>query len=389
VSPDPKLRRPSNVQGIGAHATIVAIPQEFGITATRMTRTAANSTSANRRPKMTLMNEQASKNDIVATYQRPLVSVVAPFYNEEKSLDALLARLVAVTDTLAARYRFEFVLVDDGSRDQSLAISRRLLANEPRLRIIELRRNYGQTAALQAGLDAADGDVIISMDADLQHFPEEIPMFLEKIEAGSDVVCGWRHERKEGVIRRWPSRVANLLIRHASGLIINDIGTTYRAYRREIIRDVLLLGENHRFVPVFAKVAGARIDEIPIQNIERPHGTSNYGISRTVNVFIDIFFLYFFVRYFDRPIRIFGKIALVTFAAGFAISISLLVIWFDSGQAVVRERSGWFISALILYLASIQFLIAGLMGEVLARLYFSAHNHSAYRVRKVWSSAGA
>ncbi len=242
---------------------------------------------------MTVMNEQASKHDVVDTDQRPLVSIVAPFYNEQQSLNALLERLVTVTATLATRYRFEFVLVDDGSRDQSLAISRRLLANEPRLRIIELRRNYGQTAALQAGLDAADGDIIISMDADLQHFPEEIPLFLEKIEAGSDVVCGWRHERKAGVIRRWPSRVANLLIRHASGLTINDIGTTYRAYRREIIRDVLLLGENHRFVPVFAKVAGARIDEIPIQNIERPR-TSNYRISRTVNV-------YFFVRYFDRP----------------------------------------------------------------------------------------
>ncbi len=335
------------------------------------------------------MSAHALKSDMLDSVHNPLVSVVAPFYNEEQTLETLLARLVKVADGLAARYRFEFVLVDDGSRDQSLAISRRMLLNEPRLRIVELRRNYGQTAALQAGLDAADGDVIISMDADLQHFPEEIPLFLEKIEAGNDVVCGWRHERKEGVLRRWPSRVANFLIRRASGLTINDIGTTYRAYRREVIRDVLLLGENHRFVPVFAKVAGARIDEIPIQNIERPHGTSNYGLSRTVNVFIDIFFLYYFVRYFDRPIRIFGKIALASFAVASAISFALLVIWIDSGQAVVRERSGLFTSALILYLASIQFLIAGLMGEVLARLYFSSHDHSAYRVRKIWSLPSA
>jgi hypothetical protein len=227
------------------------------------------------------------------------------------------------------------------------------------------------------------------MDADLQHFPEEIPLFLEKIEAGNDVVCGWRHERREGVIRRWPSRVANFLIRKVSGLTINDIGTTYRAYRREVIRDVRLLGENHRFVPVFAKVAGARIDEVPIQNIERPHGKSNYGISRTLNVFIDLFFLYFFVRYFDRPLRIFGKIALITFGVGFVITLALLALWLDGGQAVVRERSGWFISALILYLASIQFLIAGLMGEVLARLFFSSHNQSAYRIRRVWSASGA
>lgn len=315
---------------------------------------------------------------------RRLVSVVAPFYNESQSLDALVGRLVGVADALASRYRFEFVLVDDGSRDDSLAVALRLAESEPRLRVLELRRNYGQTAALQAGLDAADGDIVVSMDADLQHFPEEIPLFLERIEAGSDVVCGWRQRRMEGIARRWPSRAANWLIRKASGLTIHDIGTTFRAYRREVIRDVLLLGENHRFVPVFAKVAGARIDEIPIGNIERPHGASNYGISRTINVFIDILFLYFFVRYFDRPIRIFGKIALATFAVAAAISVALLAIWIDGGQAVVRERSGWFVSALILYLASLQFLIAGLMGEVLARVYFSAKDRSAYRVRNVW-----
>lgn len=320
---------------------------------------------------------------------RPLVSIVAPFYNEQGSLEALLTRLAVVTEALVDRYRFEFVMVDDGSRDDSVNVARRLIAREPRLRVIELRRNYGQTAALQAGFDAADGDVIVSMDADLQHFPEDLPLFLDKIEAGSDVVCGWRHDRKEGVVRRWPSRVANMLIRKVSGLRIDDVGTTYRAYRREVIRDVVLLGENHRFVPVFAKVAGARIDQVPIQNIERPLGTSNYGIARTINVFIDLFFLYFFVRYFDRPIRIFGKIALLTFVVALAITTGLVIVWIDSGQAVVRERSGWFISALILYLASIQFLIAGLMGEVLARLYYSGQNHTPYRVRKVWSRSSS
>jgi glycosyltransferase involved in cell wall biosynthesis len=318
--------------------------------------------------------------------QRPLVSVVSPFYNEEKSLDELLRRIVAVTDRLSDQYRFEFILVDDGSRDGSLAIARRLTVSEPRLRVVELRRNYGQTAALQAGLDAADGDVIISMDADLQHFPEEIPLFLEKINSGSDVVCGWRHERKETILRRWPSFVANFLIRRASGLSIRDIGTTYRAYRREIIRDVLLLGENHRFVPVFAHVAGARLDEVPIQNIDRPHGKSNYGLFRTVNVFIDIFFLYFFVRYFDRPLRIFGKIAVATFGVATTITIGLMAVWIEGGEAVVRERSGWFISALVLYLASLQFLIAGLLGEMLARLYFSSQDRSAYRIRKIWAA---
>jgi len=333
------------------------------------------------------MNAESNEYDAAKADRRQLVSVVSPFFNEEASLDELIGRMVAITNPLSDRYSFEFILVDDGSRDRSLEIARKLADSEPRLRVVELRRNYGQTAALQAGLDAAQGDIVISLDADLQHFPEEIPLFLEKIEEGNDVVCGWRHERQENALRRWPSQAANFLIRKASGLSIRDIGTTYRAYRREIIQDVFLLGENHRFVPVFAKVAGARIDELPIRNIERPHGKSNYGISRTINVFIDILFLYFFVRYFDRPIRIFGKVALVTFALAGCITVGLIVIWIDGGEAVVRERSGWFISALVLYLASVQFLIAGLLGEMLARLYFSPRDRSAYKIRRVWSSA--
>ncbi len=312
------------------------------------------------------------------------VSIVSPVYNESESLPEFMRRLVTTTAPLADRYQFEFVLVDDGSRDDSLQIARSLAEAEPRLRVVELRRNYGQTAALQAGFDIAEGDIIISLDADLQHFPEEIPMFLEKIDEGNDVVCGWRRERKEGILRRWPSRAANALIRHVSGLTIRDIGTTYRAYRREILRDVLLLGENHRFVPVFAKVAGARIDELPIQNIDRPHGTSNYGLFRTVNVFIDLFFLYFFVRYFDRPLRIFGMFAMLAFSIALAITIGLFALWIEDGGAVVRERSGWFISALVLYLAALHFLVAGLLGEMLARLYFSHRDHSAYKVRRVW-----
>src|SRR5690606_22898492 len=149
------------------------------------------------------------------------------------------------------------------------------IAKDERLRVVELRRNYGQTAALQAGLDEARGEIIITMDADLQHFPEDIPAVLERIEAGCDVVCGWRKKRREGKIRRWPSAAANWMIRRISGLDIHDIGTTFRAYRREIVEDISLLGENHRFVPVFANIAGARIEELVIENIERPEGKSN------------------------------------------------------------------------------------------------------------------
>lgn len=316
---------------------------------------------------------------------KTLVSIVAPFYNEAASLAKLLDRIIATTDTLGDHYAFEFVMVDDGSQDNSLDLAKQLALREPRLRVVELRRNYGQTAALQAALDTAQGDIIISMDADLQHFPEDIPLFLEKIEAGNDVVCGWRHQRQEGLARRLPSRAANYLLRKISGLVIHDIGTTFRAYRRELILDMRLISENHRFVPIFASVAGAKIDELPIQNIERPHGQSNYGLARTLNVFIDLFFLYFFVRYLDRPIRIFGKIALATFSAGAIIAIALILLWTMTGIPVVRDHSGWFTLSAILLLASVQFLLTGILGEILARLYFSNKEQTLYKVRNVWT----
>lgn len=316
--------------------------------------------------------------------RKQMLSIVAPVYNEEGVLGELLRRLVDTVACLEDGYDFEFIFVDDGSRDRTLEVAKSLLPSEPRLRVIELRRNYGQTAALQAALDQAKGDIIISMDADLQHFPEEIPQFLEQIEAGYDVVCGWRYDRKEGIIRRWPSRVANFLIRKVSGLTIHDIGTTYRAYRAEVIRDVCLLGENHRFVPVLAKIAGAKISEVKIQNIKRPMGKSNYGISRTLNVFIDIFFLYFFTHYFDRPIRIFGKISLFLTFCGIFIASVLLGISLLTGMATVREHSGWFFLSLFLFVTAIQMLLTGILAEVIARIYFSSEAHTTYKIRREW-----
>jgi glycosyltransferase involved in cell wall biosynthesis len=317
--------------------------------------------------------------------EKPLVSIVTPFYNEGAALPDLLRRMVATTTTLSDRYDFEFVFVDDGSRDEGLRIACDLAMSQPGLRVLQLRRNYGQTAALQAGLDAARGAIVITMDADLQHFPEEMPAFLEKIDEGYDVVCGWRHQRQEGWARRWPSAAANYFLRKVSGLSIHDIGTTYRAYRREIIADMRLLGESHRYVPVYAKVVGARIGEIPIKNIERPYGTSNYGLARTVNVLIDIFFIFFFVRYLDRPIRIFGKIALLTFTLGAVIAGFLLVTWLRTGTAVVREHSGWFTLSVTSLLASVQFFLAGIIGEMVSRVYFSSSRATTYKVRGIWS----
>jgi glycosyltransferase involved in cell wall biosynthesis len=314
------------------------------------------------------------------------VSIVAPVYNEAGVLNEFMNRLVKAVAPLESRYDFEFIFVDDGSRDGSLKLAKELVRTHERLKTIELRRNYGQTAALQAGIDEAEGAVIITMDADLQHFPEDIPLFLERIENGCDVVCGWRHKRREGIIRRWPSKVANMLIRKASGLEIHDIGTTFRAYRREILEDIRLLGENHRFVPVFAKSAGANIEEVKIENVERPSGKSNYGLSRTLNVFLDLFFIYFYSNYFDRPIRVFGKIALLFFAIGGTIVSVLLGMTIRSGTPVVYQRTGWIYLAALLVLTATQLLLTGILAEVIARIYFaSSPRHTSYKVRRRWT----
>src|SRR4051794_17408783 len=210
--------------------------------------------------------------------RRPLVSVVLPVFNEAATLPQLFERLDAVASTLSPRYAFEFIVVDDGSRDRTVEAAERLAAVDERLRVVSLRRNYGQTAALQVGFEHATGDIVVSMDADLQHFPEDIPAFLVKIDEGYDVVCGWRADRQEGVARRWPSAAANWIVRLLTGLTVHDVGTTFRAYQGDLVRQLRLLGEHHRFIPVLAKNLGATITEVQIKNIERPVGASNYGL---------------------------------------------------------------------------------------------------------------
>jgi glycosyltransferase involved in cell wall biosynthesis len=314
-----------------------------------------------------------------------LVSIVAPTYNESATLREFASRLAAAADALRGQYTFEFIFVDDGSTDGTLEAAKALIAMEPRLRVVELRRNFGQTAALQAGLTAARGDLVVSMDADLQHFPEDLPLFLEKIAEGYDLVCGWRHQRREGIARRWPSRAANLLIRLVSGLRVHDIGTTYRAYRADLVQQLQLLGEQHRFVPVLAALVGARVAEVKIQNIERPSGQSNYGLGRTVNVFLDIMYLYFARFYFTRPLKAFGKIALVLITAGVAISGSLVMYSIVTGTPTIRERGGWFLLSSLLLLGGLQTLLTGILAEILVRIYYQAgHTQQAY-VRREWN----
>ena len=336
-----------------------------------------------------LTNAPAGAGAGVSSDARPLVTIVVPVYNEARTLPELMRRLDEVTHGLRSRYVFEFIFVDDGSKDETAAVSSALVAKDARVSLVSLRRNYGQTAALQVGFEHARGAIVISMDADLQHFPEDIPPFLDKIEEGFDVVCGWRADRREGVVRRWPSSTANWMVRKLTGLTVHDVGTTFRAYQGDIARQLQLLGEHHRFIPVIAKNMGARLTEVPIRNIERPVGTSNYGISRTFNVLLDLAFLVFYVKYLDRPIRVFGRLALASLGiAGLVLAVlgAVSVIY---GIPVVRERSGWFLLALVLFVSGIQFLLFGLVSEVVVRLYFYPGQAKPYLVRTVSNSGSS
>ena len=231
------------------------------------------------------------KNDPPIRY-----SIVVPFYNEQENIPPLYVKLTEVMDALGEQY--ELVFVDDGSKDKTFKVLSDIYEHDPRVNIVQLRRNFGQAPALKAGFDFARGDIIISMDGDLQHDPEEIPRFLEKIEEGYDLVSGWRVTRTDHwLMRQLPSRVANKMMAKLSGVDLHDFGTTFKAYRREVLSEIHLYGELHRFIPALASWAGASVAEVPISNNARKNGASNYGISRTVRVLLDLLSVKFLLDY--------------------------------------------------------------------------------------------
>ena len=236
-------------------------------------------------------------------------SIVVPFFNEQENVPPLYMKLTEVMDSLGEPY--ELVFVDDGSRDNTFKVLSDIYEHDRRVNLVRLRRNFGQTAGLKAGFDFARGDIIISMDGDLQHDPEEIPRFLEKIEEGYDLVSGWRHTRRDHwLMRQIPSRAANWMMAKLSGIELHDFGTTFKAYRREIIQEIQLYGELHRFIPALASSTGAKIAEVPIVNLERKNGKSNYGIGRTIRVFFDLMIVKFLLDYSTRPLQFFGLLGM-------------------------------------------------------------------------------
>jgi glycosyltransferase involved in cell wall biosynthesis len=310
-------------------------------------------------------------------------SIVVPFHNEEENVTALYARLKQVMEQVGDS--FELVFVDDGSNDRTYKLLEEIAAVDSRVLVVKLRRNFGQTSALAAGFDHASGEFILAMDGDLQHDPNDIPNFLEKLEEGYDVVSGWRKERIDNFfLRRIPSRCANWLMAKLSGVDIHDFGTTFKAYRREVIQNIPLYGEMHRFIPALASWYGASICEIPIKNLNRERGKSHYGVGRTFGVFFDLLTIRFLLRYMSSPLHFFGGFGALGMMAGSAISAYLLGIKvLHPHQNVMDQHGPMFVIGAVLIVAGIQMLAIGLLGELQVRHYHTIHSRAPYTVDRL------
>jgi glycosyltransferase involved in cell wall biosynthesis len=310
-------------------------------------------------------------------------SIVVPFHNEEENVTILYARLKQVMEQVGES--FELVLVDDGSRDRTYKLLEEIAAVDSRVLVVKLRRNFGQTSALAAGFDHASGDFILAMDGDLQHDPNDIPAFLEKLDEGYDVVSGWRKERIDNfIMRRIPSRCANWLMARLSGVDIHDFGTTFKAYRREVIHSIPLYGEMHRFIPALASWYGASICEIPIKNINRERGKSHYGIGRTFRVFFDLMTIRFLLRYMARPLHFFGGFGILGVLGGSGMAMVLLVMkLMDPQTSMMHHHGPMFVIASVLIVSGVQLLALGLLGELQVRHYFTSEHPTAYAVDRV------
>jgi glycosyltransferase involved in cell wall biosynthesis len=310
-------------------------------------------------------------------------SIVVPFHNEDDSVTELYDRLKAVMET--AGDSFELVFVDDGSSDHTFALLQEIAQIDSRVTVVKLRRNFGQTSALAAGFDHARGEYVIAMDGDLQHDPADIPEFLKKIDEGYDVVSGWRKVRIDNLwMRRIPSKTANWLMAKLSGVDIHDFGTTFKAYRRDILKQIPLYGELHRFIPALASAYGASIIEIPIKNINRENGASHYGISRTVRVFFDLITIRFLLRYLQRPLHFFGGAGMLGILSGGGLGMWMAVTkLLHPHWNLLDEHGPLIVFAAVLIVAGVQLLALGLLGEMHVRHCHQAVKHASYSVERV------
>ncbi|HID57134.1 TPA: glycosyltransferase [Candidatus Poribacteria bacterium] len=318
------------------------------------------------------------------------ISVVVPVYNEVENLEELHRRLTEELGKLGRSY--EIIVVDDGSDDGSYELLKRLAEEDQHLKVIRFRRNFGQTPALSAGFDFARGGIIITMDGDLQNDPSDISPLIEKLQEGYDLVAGWRADRKDKLLlRKIPSWLANRLIKKSTGIKLHDFGCTLRAYRRDLVRDIKLYGEMHRFIPALAALAGARIAEIKVKHHPRLHGRSKYGISRTIRVLLDLITVNFLLRFATRPIQVFGLVGLISGTIGFFICAYLSIgkLFFpDPHKISLLKHMPLLMLGVLLILVGVQFVSMGLLGELIVRTYFESQNKPIYYVREVIGEEG-
>ncbi len=307
------------------------------------------------------------------------LSVVVPIYDEEESIPALYQRLTAALQALGQPY--EVLAIDDGSRDRSYALLKGLAAADPAWRIVRFRRNFGQTAAFSAGFDRARGAVVVTIDADLQNDPQDIGRLLEQVDAGFDVVSGWRIKRQDTFLsRRLPSIIANYVISKVTGVRLHDYGCSLKAYRLEVVKDIHLYGELHRFIPAIASWQGVSLVELPVNHHARQFGRSKYGLSRTFRVVLDLITVRFLLSYQTRPMQVFGKMGLSSLLLGGALGLYLSYVRLVQGQPIA-ERPLLLLAVLMIVLG-VQFLALGLLAELMTRIYYEGRSKAIYVVKE-------
>ena len=312
--------------------------------------------------------------------ETPKISIVIPLYNEEESIP----HLVEALDAAIANYGqpAEVIIVDDGSRDNSFKLLKEYAAGDPRFTIIRFRRNFGQTAAFAAGFAQARGEVVITMDADLQNDPMDIPLLMAKVDEGYDIVSGWRKDRQDRWLdRKLPSMMANRLISNVTDVKLHDYGCSLKAYRTEVLRHVHLYGELHRFIPALASQVGATVTEVPVNHRSRQYGSSKYGISRTVRVMLDLINVWFLGTYSTRPIHVFGTLGLSSMAFGVLIGLYLSFIKIFLGESIGNRPL--LLLAVLLVVIGVQLVTMGLLGEMITRTYYESQNKPIYVVREI------
>ncbi|MCB8820193.1 glycosyltransferase family 2 protein [Microvirga rosea] len=305
----------------------------------------------------------------------PSLSIIVPLYNEEENVQLLVESILPVAEAIEGQ--FEVILVNDGSRDRTGEIIAGIAAQNDRIKVINLRRNAGQTAAMMAGFDHATGDIIIPMDGDLQNDPADIPRLLAKLDEGYDVVSGWRKDRKDKlIVRKVPSWLANRIISWVSGVKLNDYGCTLKAYRREVLTGVRLYGELHRFVPIFASWQGGRITELPVNHRARQFGVSKYGLNRIFKVVLDLILVRFLTKYQAKPIYVFGFIAVLFFTVAFVAGLYAVFLKIVEGTAFIQTPLPLlFVTG---FMSGMMCILLGLISEVLVRTYFESQGRTHY-----------